>query len=407
MTIPPGDRDRRDGDPVTVDTLTTVTTVSYRDAATALWGEAGAYAYDAYDRIRAALYPELPRPAPDRHRPHRLRRLPRPHPRVLDPRPAHHPAARDLPGHHRGNRPPQGPRLTPARLTTCSPHEMLHAWLAVTGPRRPSTTPPSTGTRRCGGCPPPSSGTRSTCAAAPGGSPPASPTPPTCPEGNAPRTLVRKQQVGDVIHGTVTLPAGRRRSAPMTTTGARRYRAPPTEGRVTRCPPSPNCSAPVTVTASPRSRSPGRPTRRTSSPSPARPQRSHGTPGRPRGPSLPLPSPRRKPRTRRAPPSSGRSTARHSGLSPSPASPSCKTLSSKTPPQRHHPESRNGRPQAEKHMTTTAAGGRSLARSAPQSGGNQNPKGARAGALGNHACGISAGRVLRTRCESLTHVVAP
>jgi hypothetical protein len=32
----------------------------YRDSAVVYWGEAGAYAYDAYDRIRAALYPELP-----------------------------------------------------------------------------------------------------------------------------------------------------------------------------------------------------------------------------------------------------------------------------------------------------------------------------------------------------------
>jgi hypothetical protein len=34
--------------------------VSYRDAAEALWGEAGAHAHDAYDRIRQELYPELP-----------------------------------------------------------------------------------------------------------------------------------------------------------------------------------------------------------------------------------------------------------------------------------------------------------------------------------------------------------
>lgn len=34
--------------------------VSYRDAAEALWGEAGAYAHDAYARLRRDLYPELP-----------------------------------------------------------------------------------------------------------------------------------------------------------------------------------------------------------------------------------------------------------------------------------------------------------------------------------------------------------
>jgi hypothetical protein len=40
------------------------TTVSYREAATTLWGEAGTYAHDAYDRIRAQLYPELPTQLP-------------------------------------------------------------------------------------------------------------------------------------------------------------------------------------------------------------------------------------------------------------------------------------------------------------------------------------------------------
>ena len=34
--------------------------VSYRAAAVTFWGEAGAYAYDAYARIRTALYPDLP-----------------------------------------------------------------------------------------------------------------------------------------------------------------------------------------------------------------------------------------------------------------------------------------------------------------------------------------------------------
>ena len=39
-------------------------TVSYRDAAAALWGDAGTCAHDAYARIRAALYPELPAQVP-------------------------------------------------------------------------------------------------------------------------------------------------------------------------------------------------------------------------------------------------------------------------------------------------------------------------------------------------------
>jgi hypothetical protein len=45
---------------VVVVCIAVTTTITYRDAATALWGEAGEYAYDAYDRIRGALYPELP-----------------------------------------------------------------------------------------------------------------------------------------------------------------------------------------------------------------------------------------------------------------------------------------------------------------------------------------------------------
>ncbi len=39
-------------------------TVSYRDAAEALWGEAGTYAHDAYTRTRQSLYPELPAQLP-------------------------------------------------------------------------------------------------------------------------------------------------------------------------------------------------------------------------------------------------------------------------------------------------------------------------------------------------------
>src|SRR5262249_13710215 len=38
--------------------------VSYRAAAVRFWGEAGAYAYDAYARLRAELYPDLPEHLP-------------------------------------------------------------------------------------------------------------------------------------------------------------------------------------------------------------------------------------------------------------------------------------------------------------------------------------------------------
>lgn len=50
--------------PADVDKLVTPTTVSYPDCAIRYWGEAGAVAYRAYDRIRAALYPELPAELP-------------------------------------------------------------------------------------------------------------------------------------------------------------------------------------------------------------------------------------------------------------------------------------------------------------------------------------------------------
>ena len=41
-----------------------VAEVPYRAAAVKFWGEAGACAYDAYDRIRPALYPDLPAQLP-------------------------------------------------------------------------------------------------------------------------------------------------------------------------------------------------------------------------------------------------------------------------------------------------------------------------------------------------------
>jgi hypothetical protein len=40
------------------------TTVSYRAAAVALWGDAGAYAHDAYTRLRVAHFPHLPEQMP-------------------------------------------------------------------------------------------------------------------------------------------------------------------------------------------------------------------------------------------------------------------------------------------------------------------------------------------------------
>jgi hypothetical protein len=118
-----------------VDTLVTLTTappVPYRDAATALWGAAGAYAYDAYDRIRASLYPELPARLPivigltaygaclglTRGRWEHGPRITLP-PEVFQGTTAET-ARRHVPG---------GTRQVDDTLT----HEMLHAWLVVTG----------------------------------------------------------------------------------------------------------------------------------------------------------------------------------------------------------------------------------------------------------------------------------
>ncbi len=41
-----------------------MSSVSYRDAAVTLWGEAGAYAHDVYARFRAQHFPELPDQVP-------------------------------------------------------------------------------------------------------------------------------------------------------------------------------------------------------------------------------------------------------------------------------------------------------------------------------------------------------
>ena len=95
-------------------------TVSYRDAATALWGDAGAYAHDAYARIRPALYPELPAQVPI----------------VIGITAYGHCDGLTRACWEHGPRISlfsaafgQGVRYVDDLLT----HEMLHAWLAITG----------------------------------------------------------------------------------------------------------------------------------------------------------------------------------------------------------------------------------------------------------------------------------
>jgi hypothetical protein len=94
---------------------------SYREAATALWGEAGTYAHDTYDRLRAEFYPELPLQLPI----------------VIGLTAYGHCIGKTLQGGHWETEP---------RITLFSPlfhrrlrvddvliHEMLHASLMVTG----------------------------------------------------------------------------------------------------------------------------------------------------------------------------------------------------------------------------------------------------------------------------------
>jgi len=105
--------------PPYVGNVATLTT-SYRDAAVTLWGDAGAHAHDAYARLRPALYPELPPQVP-----------------IVIGITAY---GRCLGLTRHGWE--HGPRITlesrrfaeGARLIDdVIAHEMLHAWLAVTG----------------------------------------------------------------------------------------------------------------------------------------------------------------------------------------------------------------------------------------------------------------------------------
>ena len=178
-----------------VDSPTTLTT-SYRDAAAALWGEAGAYAYDAYDRIRAALYPELPARLPivigltayghcigltRGHWDHGPRiTLP---PEVFQGTTAEA-ARRHVPG---------GTRQVDDTLT----HELLHAWLIVTG----------RDTHHDGACwyeavrrlSPAVLGHKLDARRGAGRKSVRVPNPAYVPGGGEPKTLVRKEHVGDVI----------------------------------------------------------------------------------------------------------------------------------------------------------------------------------------------------------------
>jgi hypothetical protein len=94
--------------------------VDYREAAVALWGDAGAYAHDTYGRLRPWLYPELPESLPI----------------VIGIQAYGHCLALTGPRWHAGPRISIASNLFPAgreHVTDVLTHEMLHAWLHVTG----------------------------------------------------------------------------------------------------------------------------------------------------------------------------------------------------------------------------------------------------------------------------------
>lgn len=196
-------------------------TTSYRDAAVTFWGDAGANAYDAYDRIRAALYPELPARIPI----------------VIGLTAYGHCLGLTSGRWHHGPRitlPPEVFQGTTAETATrlvrggvrqvddVLTHEMLHAWLAVTGRQaKHDSADWYEAVKRL-------SPASSTPAAAQTAGLSASPTPPTCPA-EASRRPSSERNMSTTSSGTPTWPAGRWHSAPATTTGARPSPAPPTE----------------------------------------------------------------------------------------------------------------------------------------------------------------------------------
>jgi hypothetical protein len=94
--------------------------MDYRDAAITLWGEAGAYCHDAYARLRAKHYPELPTQLPI----------------VIGLVAFAHAHGLTRPGWEHGPRITVESRLFELgrrRVDDLLAHEMLHAWLHVTG----------------------------------------------------------------------------------------------------------------------------------------------------------------------------------------------------------------------------------------------------------------------------------
>ena len=158
--------------------------VSYRVAAAALWGEAGIYAHEAYAELRPVLYPQLPRQVP-----------------IVIGITAY--------GNCAGATRPDwehGPRISlfssafgrgACYIDDLLAHEMLHAWLSVTGRKihhdsadwyeairrlSPKVLGREVDARR-------GADRRSVRV----------PNPAHQPGGDQPKTIVRKQAVGDVV----------------------------------------------------------------------------------------------------------------------------------------------------------------------------------------------------------------
>ena len=194
--------------------------VSYREAAIKFWGEAGAYAYDAYARLRRSLFPELPEQLPlvigiaaYGHCLGLTRGQWEHGPRIsLPPEIFQGTTAKGASRHVTG-----GTRQVDDVLT----HEMLHAWLHVTGrPMKHDSADWYEAIRRLS---PSVLGRELDARRGAARKSVRIPNPAYQPGGEEPKTLVRKEAVKDAVqHGDVALwpqafrPAGYDWGTPIT-----------------------------------------------------------------------------------------------------------------------------------------------------------------------------------------------
>lgn len=169
--------------PPPVDKTATPTT-SYRDAAVTLWGDAGAHAHETYAQLRSALYPDLPDQVPI----------------VIGITAYGHCDGLTRSGWQ------HGPRISlfsaafgrgTRYVDDLMAHEMLHAWLAVTGRETKHDSSDWYGAvRRLS---PAVLGIELDARRGAGRKSVRIPNPAYAPGADKPKTLVRKQHVDDVI----------------------------------------------------------------------------------------------------------------------------------------------------------------------------------------------------------------